>query len=99
MSETSLSPLSSVAFIEARAISKTYGTGSSRVNAVQDVSFEVADGEFVSLLGPSGCGKTTLMMMLVGLTAADRGEARIRGQRVTAPYTDVGIVFQNPELL
>ena len=85
MSETSVSPLSSVAFIEARAISKTYGTGSSRVNAVQDVSFEVADGEFVSLLGPRGCGKTTLMMMLVGLTAADLGEARIRGQRVTAP--------------
>jgi NitT/TauT family transport system ATP-binding protein len=51
------------------------------------------------LLGPSGCGKTTLMMILVGLINADAGEARIEGHRVRAPFTDVGIVFQSPELL
>ena len=56
-------------------------------------------GEFVSLVGPSGCGKTTLIMIIGGLIAADRGEVRIHGQTVREPYKNLGIVFQNAELL
>ena len=59
----------------------------------------IGKGEFLSILGPSGCGKTTLMMIMVGLTAANAGEARISGRQINAPFTDSGIVFQTPELL
>jgi NitT/TauT family transport system ATP-binding protein len=85
--------------IDARSISKVFQAGDETVHALRDVSFGVGKGEFVSLLGPSGCGKTTLMMALIGLTPTDTGEARIAGRRVSAPFTDVGVVFQTPELL
>ncbi|MGD8257099.1 MAG: ATP-binding cassette domain-containing protein, partial [Desulfobacterales bacterium] len=48
--------------------------------AVDDVSFEVPDGQFFSILGPSGCGKTTLLRMIAGLTEPTQGEIEIRGQ-------------------
>jgi NitT/TauT family transport system ATP-binding protein len=85
--------------IDVHAISKVFQTGSEAIHALRDISFGIREGEFVSFLGPSGCGKTTLMMILVGLTNADGGEARIGGRRIDAPFTDVGIVFQSPELL
>jgi len=87
------------ALIDARSISKVFQSGNETINALRDVSFDVGRGEFVSILGPSGCGKTTPMLILVGLTIADAGEVSIDGHRISAPYTNVGIVFQNPELL
>ena len=73
--------------------------GQAPLAAIDMVSFDLHIGKFISLLGPSGCGKTTLMMILVGLASADSGEIRIADRRISAPFTDVGIVFQNPELL
>ena len=67
--------------------------------AVEDVSFTVAGGEFVSLIGPSGCGKSTLMLICAGLIPANGGEVRIDGRLLAAPLTDVGIVFQDHLLL
>jgi NitT/TauT family transport system ATP-binding protein len=92
-------PAAVVPLIELCSLSKVFQTGDEAVHALRDVSFGIGKGEFVSILGPSGCGKTTLMMIMVGLTAVDAGETRIGGQRVSAPYTDSGIVFQRPELL
>jgi NitT/TauT family transport system ATP-binding protein len=89
----------SAALIDARSISKVFRSDNETVAALRDVTFSIEPGEFVSLLGPSGCGKTTLMLILVGLIGADAGEAWIDGRRITAPFTDVGIVFQSPELL
>lgn len=73
---------------------KTYGS----VTAVADVSLDVREGEFVTLLGPSGSGKTTLLMMVAGLVWPDSGKVRIDGRLCTylpSHKRDIGMVFQN----
>ena len=77
-------------------IVKTYPGGHRR--AVDDVSLEVADGEFLVLVGPSGCGKTTLLRMVAGLERPDSGSVRIAGRDVTglpARLRGVSMVFQS----
>ncbi len=85
--------------IEIDRVSKVYTTQSGPVHAVDDVSLSIRAGELIAVLGPSGCGKSTLLMMVAGLLDASAGEIRIGGTRVTRPYTDLGIVFQNHVLL
>jgi len=65
---------------------------------IEGLDLQVRAGEFVSLLGPSGCGKTTLLRIVAGLLAADRGRVRLDGvdlTRVPAHKRDVGVVFQS----
>ncbi|MFN7955303.1 MAG: ABC transporter ATP-binding protein [bacterium] len=80
------------------AIAKTFGI----VNVLQNVSLDVADGEFVALLGPSGCGKSTLIRIVAGLEKPDAGEVRIGERLVDGPRVHVppeerglGMVFQS----
>ena len=82
--------------VSVRGAGKTYAGG---IEAVRDVGFQVAPGEFLTLLGPSGCGKSTLLMMIAGLLSPSRGEVAVDGARVDGPRPDVGIVFQSPTLL
>jgi NitT/TauT family transport system ATP-binding protein len=70
----------------------------SMITALDDVSMEVSDGEFVSLVGPSGCGKTTLLRIIGGLLRPTSGKTYIGGSVLTGPATDVGFVFQHPTL-
>lgn len=80
--------------IQVNGIQKIYGT----VKAVDDVSFDVKQGEFTSLLGPSGCGKTTTLRMIAGFIDPSGGSIRINGREVThlpPEKRDVGFVFQN----
>ncbi len=77
------------------AVKKAFG----EVEAIRQLSFDVADGEFLSLLGPSGCGKSTLLMMLAGLIDPTAGEIRIKDAKVAGPRREVGVVFQSPVLL
>jgi len=93
-------PAAAPPLIQASGVSKTYSAAAGEpVHALDDVTLDVGDGEFVSILGPSGCGKSTLLLMIAGLLAPSAGEIRIAGRAVTRPQTDVGIVFQNPVLL
>jgi multiple sugar transport system ATP-binding protein len=84
-----------MAAIEMRNIVKEYGDG---FKAVNDVSIDIADGEFMILVGPSGCGKSTLLRMIVGLEDITAGDMLIGGQRVNdkAPRDrNLSMVFQN----
>ncbi len=80
-------------------VSKHYGTRDGTIHALDEVSFELHEREFLSVLGPSGCGKSTLLMLIAGLVGPSSGEIRIGEQLVTRPYTNVGIVFQRDVLL
>jgi len=89
-----------VGFIEVDAVSKSFeARDRSTTLAVDGVDLEVGASEFVSLLGPSGCGKSTLLSMIAGLIQPSRGEIRIEGRAIRAPYTNIGIVFQSDLLL
>lgn len=87
-------------FIRLSNVGKSYAKGGSELVAVSDVSFEIAAGEFVSLVGPSGCGKTTVLKILAGLHRHTHGEVSI-GTPITpfTPGRDVGMVFQQAMLL
>jgi putative spermidine/putrescine transport system ATP-binding protein len=80
--------------ISIRGVTKVYGN----LAALDDVSLEIASGEFVTLLGPSGSGKTTLLMVLAGFIRPDSGEIRFGDHDVSLvpPHKrEVGMVFQN----
>jgi NitT/TauT family transport system ATP-binding protein len=76
-------------------VRKLYGA----LEAIRNVSVDVAANEFVSILGPSGCGKSTLLMMIAGVVDKSEGEISINSVPVTGPRPDVGVVFQQPVLL
>jgi NitT/TauT family transport system ATP-binding protein len=75
-------------------VTKRFGTGETEVIAVEDFSFDVAEGEFVSLIGPSGCGKSTLFHIIGGLTGDYQGRVSVTGETVTGPHPAIGMVFQ-----
>jgi len=86
--------------IRFESVGKVYrGHAGGDLRALVDISLDVQDNEFVSLLGPSGCGKSTLLMLAAGLITATDGAIEIAGRRVSRPQTDIGIVFQAPVLL
>ena len=81
--------------ISVERLTKVYAGG---VKAVDDVSLEVADGEFMVLVGPSGCGKSTLLRMITGLEKVTTGRIRIGAEDVTTldpPDRDIAMVFQS----
>src|SRR5690242_1047012 len=65
------------------------------VMALDNVSFEVRDREFVALLGPSGCGKSTLLYLVGGFLPVERGTIRVEDKPIAGPGPDRGIVFQH----
>ena len=75
-------------------VTKCFGSGETSVTAVEDFSFDVAEGEFVSLIGPSGCGKTTLFHIIGGLTGDYQGRVTVAGETITGPHPAIGMVFQ-----
>ncbi len=67
--------------------------------AVEDISLQTGQGEFIAIVGPSGCGKSTFMKLATGLSKPSRGSIAIDGAPVTGPLKIVGMAFQAPTLL
>ncbi len=79
-----------------RAFSSTDG---QEVQALKDLTFDIARHEFVSVIGPSGCGKSTAIKLVAGLLPPSAGVVSVSGAPVTGPLDQIGIVFQKPTLL
>ena len=82
-----------------RGVHKGYVQSSGeRVEAVANVSLDIAPGEFVCLIGPSGCGKSTLLNLIAGLDRPDGGEVLMDGAPILGPGPDRAVLFQEPSL-
>ncbi|WP_028707659.1 ABC transporter ATP-binding protein [Propionicicella superfundia] len=88
-----MSPLVDIAHV-----TRVYGNGKDETHALQDVSLQVAQGEFVSLIGPSGCGKTTLLRLIAGLDVPQGGTLHVAGEQISGPSHERGYVFQQGAL-
>ena len=75
------------------------GGSESMLQVLKNISFDVRQGEIVSLIGESGCGKTTLLRIIQGLIRLDTGTVAVDGEPVTTPGRDRGFVFQQATLL
>lgn len=80
--------------IIAQHIDKIYTSGKKSTKAIEDVSIDIQDNDFVCVVGPSGCGKSTLLRMLAGLDFPTSGDIIINDRKVTGPGPDRGMVFQ-----
>jgi putative ABC transport system ATP-binding protein len=71
------------AIVEIRNLSKSYRRGSQIIPVLEDITFDIPDGEFLALMGPSGSGKSTLLNLLAGIDSADSGSILINGVEIT----------------
>src|SRR4030081_2679067 len=80
--------------LDVERVSKRFVTSEGVITAVEDVSFSIAPGEFVSIIGPSGCGKSTLFNIVGGLVADYAGRVTVAGDVVRGTHPAIGMVFQ-----
>ena len=80
-------------------VSKTFDVAGKPVQALSDISLDIQEGEFLSIVGASGCGKSTLLRLVLGLDRAYEGSILLDGAPVLKPGLDRGIVFQEHRLL
>ncbi|GMO28889.1 MAG: ABC transporter ATP-binding protein [Termitinemataceae bacterium] len=86
-------------FIKIKNVNRTYlDSNYAPVYALKDVNFDVAQGEFISIVGPSGCGKTTLLRLIAGLDKPESGTLEINGHLIEGPSFKRGFIFQQPTL-
>ncbi len=79
-------------------VTKDFTTRSGTLRALDHVSFQINEGDFVCLVGPSGCGKSTLLNIIAGLELPDSGLTLMNGKPVTKPGRDRMVMFQEPAL-
>jgi NitT/TauT family transport system ATP-binding protein len=82
------------ALLVVEGVSKRFETPEGIVTAIDTMSFDVAPGEFVSVIGPSGCGKSTLFNIIGGLQPDYDGRVLIENERISSPHPAIGMVFQ-----
>jgi len=82
-----------------RKVHPSHGASASGdLTVIDDVSFSVRDGEFVTIIGPSGCGKSTLLNIIAGLESYDSGDIIVKGHRIGKVGPDIVIIFQEESL-
>jgi NitT/TauT family transport system ATP-binding protein len=90
--------MSAINAVPARArfdkVSLAFATAAGPLRVVENVSYDIADGEFVAIIGPSGCGKTTMMSMLAGFQQPTTGRVLFDGEPVRGPGPERGVIFQ-----
>ena len=86
-------------YLEISGLSKRFGSGENAVAAIEDVSFTLDEGRFLSILGPSGCGKSTLFNIIAGLMAPDAGNVTLMGQSILMRPGQTGYMLQKDLLL
>jgi NitT/TauT family transport system ATP-binding protein len=75
-------------------VSLTFGTPKGPLQVVEDVTYDIHDGDFIAVIGPSGCGKTTMMSMLAGFQKPTSGRVLFDGKPVDRPGSERGVIFQ-----
>jgi NitT/TauT family transport system ATP-binding protein len=85
--------------MQIRHATKYYKTATGNVHALEDINLDIAQGDFTCILGPSGCGKTTLLWGLSGLHELTNGQVILNGTPVTGPRPEIGMIFQDANLL
>jgi NitT/TauT family transport system ATP-binding protein len=85
--------------MQIRDASKYYDTRTGAVHALDNVSLDVREGEFLCILGPSGCGKTTLLWSMAGLHELSGGSIRLGDEEITKPNPQIAMIFQDANLL
>jgi nitrate/nitrite transport system ATP-binding protein len=88
-----------MAFLELKGVSKSYGEGDERTDVLSNIDLSIEEGEFIAIVGFSGSGKTTLISTVAGLVTPDAGEVLLKGNPITGPGPDRGVVFQSYSLL
>ena len=86
-------------YFEVAHLTKHFSTDESTVAAIQDVSFSLQKGQFLSILGPSGCGKSTLFNLIAGLMQPDCGDIRLQGESMLLRPGLTGYMLQKDLLL
>ena len=76
-------------------VSLSFETPNGVLKVLDDVSYEISEGEFVSIIGPSGCGKTTMMNMLAGFQKPTAGSVTFDGRPILGPGPERGVIFQD----
>ena len=79
-------------------VSLTYQTLEGETKALENISFSIKEGEFVSIVGPSGCGKTTILSLVSGLLSATKGQVYLNGKKVLGTQNDTGYMLQRDQL-
>ncbi len=84
--------------LELKNVTLTYQTLTDEITAVDGLSFNCSDGEFISIIGPSGCGKTTILSMIAGLISPSKGKILIDGKQVDKPGDSLSYMLQKDHL-
>ena len=91
--------LSGQPILRAEHVVVTFPSSQGDLGALNGISLQVCQGEFVCIVGPSGCGKSTLLRVLSGLLSPTAGLVYLRGKPLNGPSDDIGVVFQKANLM